>query len=403
MPDINSEHSDSEYHSAPCYLFTFQSDGLITKINDALLHDLKYSREELIRRIKFADIVTAGSRIFFQTQFFPIVKMKGYADEVFLSFIAKDGTDFPVLLNAAYIEKENSFAVHFGGMRISNRNKFEKEILAAKNAAEKALLQNAELISMRNVLLENEKLLSRQLQELADKNSQMTEINKILSHDLQEPLRKISFFSNKVKDDAGKETKINTLYLTKITDLVENTRDLLEGLERYNAIDSKKLTYTEVNLAEIIEYVVKNLPDSLRDLNYEILENSYPFFYADFNMITNLFKELIDNSFKFKKRESKVSINIKAEIITQNILENSNKYHYQNFIRISYEDNGEGFNEQGIKLFEIFRKVDSKEKSIGMGLALCKKIVQRHKGNITVSSREGIGTRFTILLPAENN
>lgn len=359
---------------------------------------------EDIGKLKFDDLLTVGSRIFFQTHFYPMIKMQGQADEIFLSFKKKDGTDFPVLLNAAYINKGESFDIHFGGMKISNRNKFEKDIVAAKNAAEKALIENAGLIEMRNILLEKEKILSQQIRELDDKNHQITEINKILSHDLQEPLRKISFFSQKVKadfeviiGDNGRKS------LNKITDLIHKARALLEGLERYNALDTKKLDYTEVNLSNAMGSACKKLLPSLNHIRYNLTEGRFPLFFADYNLIVNMLAELVSNSLQFKKHDNELSIHIEAEVIVQNILLHSNQYHYKNFIRITYQDNGIGFQEQGIKLFEIFKKAHTQEKSVGIGLAYCKKIVQRHRGTIDVQSQEGVGTTFTILLPVDQD
>ncbi|WP_154652646.1 sensor histidine kinase [Flavobacterium rivuli] len=361
---------------------------------------MEYQREDVVALMKFEDLLTVGSRIFFQTHFFPMIKMQGFAEEVFLSFKTSNGNDFPVLLNVNLANKGESFEMNFGGMKISNRNKFEKEILEAKNAAESALLENAELSEMRNTLLDNQRQLSRQVEELADRNQQITQINKILSHDLQEPLRKISFFSHKIMADY--EDTIDTAAknnLEKITGLIDKSRSLLEGLERYNSLETKKLTYSEINLFDVVKSAEKQIDVTDQQRGYDIIINKHLNFKADSTLIRHLFLELLSNSIKFAKPKQQLLIKIDAEIIAQNTLKASGQYLYEDFARITFEDNGSGFRQEGTKVFEIFRKAHVQEKAIGIGLAYCKKIMQRHNGSITVDSEEGVGTIFTILLP----
>jgi sigma-B regulation protein RsbU (phosphoserine phosphatase) len=352
---------------------------------------------------KIEDLLTVGSRIFFQTHFYPLIKMQEKANEIFLSFLSKSGNEIPVLLNVAMHRNGELFEIHCGGMRISQRNRFEKEILEAKHVAEKALLENEELMAMRNELRENKKALELRLKEVSQINEHHHVVNKVLSHDLQEPLRKISLFSSKL------EVEYNALLpdegnriLQKISYSITKIRSLLDGLHRFNSLDEKRLIHTEIDMVQVLADA-KELAGIKPEDDITFTTALFPEFFADYKLIVNLFFELICNSVKFRKSEVPLVITIIPEVVMQNIfVEIEDKYHYEQFLRITYTDNGIGFNVNSGNVFHIFRKAHPIPQGDGIGLAYCRKVVELHHGSISVDSAEGKGATFTILLPVHH-
>ena len=397
------ENWEKVYHITPCYFFSFSNDGSITRINNVLLDHLGYSESEVLQLMKLEELLTVGSRIFFQTHFYPLIKMQGHASEIFLSFKTKDGLELPVLLNVVLEQEENGFEIHCGGMQISNRNRFEKELLEAKKVAENALLENKELNDVKLELQQNQEILEQQLRKLSRINTEHQQINKVLAHDLQEPIRKISMFSKKLVDDIGETLSPYTVsYLRKITVASAKIRNLIISMERFISLDNKQLHYTGINCSEIVAEAKKRLKtDEHTDIVFT--ETNMLPLTADFELLVQVFTELISNSIKFRKRNKEaLEIGIRCEYIMQNIFQElDNKYKYTRFVRITYTDNGEGFsNEYAERLFGLFQRGNITQEGLGLGLAQCKKIIEMHHGLISATATPNVGVVFTLLLPA---
>ncbi len=388
------------YDLTPCYLLSFSDNGLITKVNQQLLQDLGYSRDELVGREKFEFLLTVGSRIFFQTHFYPLVKMQKEVSEIFLALRTKDGNQLPVLLNVAINVTNDKNEVHCGGLKISNRNRFEQEILEAKNVAEMALQENEELVVARKELQDNQHKLALQLRELSQKNRLQSQINKVLSHDLQEPLRKISFFSDRllhesidVLNEAGSQS------LNRIISSIDKVRMLLDSLQRFNALDEKKIIYAKIDLHRVIDAAAERAGIA-GNPEVQIEIGKIPAFRADEYLITAIFAELLDNSWKFRKHDIPLKINIKGVIVMKNIfVEMEDRYYYGEFIQISYTDNASGIAAPAENVFNIFRKANHNSTGVGMGLTIIQKMIEMHHGSIGIQSVEGDGSTFTIWLP----
>lgn len=386
----------------PCYFFSFSNEGFITRINETLLKHLNYTAEEVTDKKKLEDLLTVGSRIFFQTHFYPLIRMRGAVNEIFLSFQSKDGGELPVLLNVFLENEGDAFEIHCGGMQISQRNKFEKEILEAKSVAEKALLENEELLHIKNMLQENQETLEQQFRELSRVNQQHNEINKVLSHDLQEPLRKVSMFASKLLSDYdNNDVESVKKNCNKISELIHKLRKLLQGLQRFNSLDERKLTFSKIDLNSLVpEAAAKVIEEEKSHCQIDFDVNPCVSFQADHKLMIIVFSELISNSIKFRNPNAEtLKITVGCEEIEQNIfLEMEHKYRYEPFVRVTYSDNGTGFNAHMQDVFRIFKKAHHID-SIGMGLAYCKRILEKHGGSISVASKEGEGTKFTILIP----
>ena len=397
------ENWEKVYHITPCYFFSFSNAGLIVKINNVLLDHLGYAADEVLHVKKLTELLTVGSKIFFDTHFYPLIKMRGMANEIFLSFKTKEGNELPVLLNVLLERDGDQYEIYCGGMQISNRNRFEKELLEAKKVAEAALLENKELNEVKLQLKEHQEILEQQLQELSRINSEQQQINKVLAHDLQEPIRKISMFSKRLVNDFSDSIHPTTVsYLKRISVSSDRIRNLIDSMERFLSLHHRELRIERINLAKVFDKAkersdLNGRSDVCVTLISDLEVN------ADEELLVQIFIEILNNSVKFRKKNGEMlQISLLCEHIMQNIFrELDDKYKYTRFVRITYTDNGEGFNnEYASKLFHLFYKDNPTGEGLGLGLAKCQKIVGLHQGSISASGRVGIGATFTILLPA---
>ncbi len=384
------------YDLTPCYFFSFSNNGLITRINATLLQHLGYSADEVIGVKKLEDLLTVGSRIFFQTHFYPLIKMQERADEIFLSFKSSTNTELPVLLNVVLIRRGETFEIHCGGMQISQRNRFEKELLEAKNVAEKALLENDDLVRLKVQLELNQTLLEKQLQNVKRINNEHHQIDKVLSHDLQEPLRKISMFSSMILSKARVDDDTREK-LQRIAVSTDKIRNLIDSMQRFHLLDYKKLTLSPVDLRIILEKARLRANFSV-DI---VCADNFPPLMADAELLKNLFQELISNAIKFHDKRSP-DIVVTADVVRHNVFrEIENRYRFEEFVRICFTDNGTGFeNKYSHQIFDLFKKLHPND-GLGLGLAYCKKIVELHEGFISVDSKINEGTTFNIYLPSK--
>ena len=344
------------------------------------------------------DLLTVGSKIFYQTHFYPLIKMQESAREIYLVFKGEKGP-IPVLLNVEVKNIEKEIETICGGIEISNRNRYEKELLEAKKAAEVALTENAELKKIKSELVDYQKTLEIQYRELKSLKQQQQEVFKLIAHDLQEPLRKSILFSNYILSRNNGMPNSVVERLSKIINFNNQMRDMLLTLQRFKELEDVKLEYSKIELLKLIQtaLVESNIE------NNRCLAITYPVkspeFFADKRMLARLFVELFKNSQNDKNPENKkLTITISAIETTKNIFfELSDKYQYAKFIKITYTDNGLGFR---TKTSEIIQK-SVEFNTINIGLAYSKQIVEKHLGTIEAKSIQGKGVSYTILLPLQ--
>ena len=133
--------------TAPCGYFSFFDDGSVNVVNNTVCRLLGYEKNELEGK-NVETIFTIPTRIFCQTHFFPLVKMQGHAEEIFLSLLTRTREYLPILLNAKRVANDIPYTA-CAFIVVPNRKKFEDELVAARNTAEKALAENSELITAR--------------------------------------------------------------------------------------------------------------------------------------------------------------------------------------------------------------------------------------------------------------
>lgn len=397
MSEPGASAEQLSINKTPCYIVSFLDNGDIRNINSQFLEALEYTASEVVGKKKFIQLLTPGSRIFFQTHLFPIVKINGQEQEIFLTFRTANSSDLPVLLN---MSADQNGEIHAAGILISKRNTYDNALLEAKHAAEKALKENVELGLLRSRLEKNQNLLEIQLQNLTRINKENEEVNKLLSHDLQEPFRKIGLISTFIQEELGpvlSDQKIPE-FLEKISNLSSKSRNLLVKIQKYHS-----LHLAEVKSKVDLQITLHNALEAARiqEVDIDLSSLLVTEVEGDPRYLKQLFVELFENSDKFRSDLRPLRISISSERITRNIYRaTEKKYKYGQFVRIAVTDNGTGFDNKHASLaFQLLQKLHQ-HPGDGLGLAFCKKIVELHHGEIGIRSLKEVGTIVIITLPA---
>jgi PAS domain S-box-containing protein len=246
--------------------------------------------------------------------------------------------------------------------------------------------------------------------ELESKNVELELINKELeqftyaaSHDMQEPLRKVQTFSsfllenNEAQlDDRGKN------YLKKIGTSVQRIKTIITDLLHYSHQTREEQQFVTTDLNQIIEDVEADMEVSIGRKQAIIVKDKLPAINAVQSQMNQLFSNLFSNALKFSKPGIPLEIKITGEMIAANSTSIIKPNPAQAYLKIIFTDNGIGFEQQyAEQIFSLFKRLHGKTEyeGTGIGLGLCKKIVQNHNGAIWADSVLGEGANFTILLP----
>lgn len=384
------------YEKAPCGYFSFDDDKAIFVVNLTLASILKYSKDELLGQ-NVEKIFTISTRIFFQTHFFPLVKMHGHAEEIFLTLLTKDGEHIPVLLNAERTSWQQTVLTCCACIVVPNRKKFEDELVAARNEAQKALEENTELLKAKSDLqLETEKL-DEQIRIVKNQNQELKQFNHVITHSLKEPVRKILIYADKIRSE------VQSPFLGKLVKSTDQMKTVVTGLQQYVWLNEKGNDFTHVNLREVVQHAAKQVLEEkgtdLLSIDFDEISN----LDADAEQLDLLFYHLLSNAVKFRRGE-KALVRIRSTVMKQNTLRwVQNKYNYEDFIKLEVTDEGIGFDALYREhIFELFRKLHDNEGQ-GLGLALSRKIAENHRGFIEADSKIGVFTKITVWLPVRQS
>ena len=249
--------------------------------------------------------------------------------------------------------------------------------------------------------------------ELEEKNIELQQMNRelesfayISSHDLQEPLRKIQIFASRIVEKEYDALSENGKYLFKRMQIsAERMQALIDDLLAYSRTHDLTGDFKMTDLGDLIEQVKQDFSDELVQKNgtIEILApctiNIIPFQFKQ------LFYNLLSNSLKFSHSGKPLQIKIDNELVEGGDIKDLDLLKDKIYCHITYSDNGIGFDQQySDKIFEIFQRLHGKTEypGTGIGLAIIKRIVENHKGNITAEGRLGKGATFNIYIPTKN-
>ncbi|RYZ62509.1 MAG: PAS domain-containing sensor histidine kinase [Chitinophagaceae bacterium] len=385
---------------APCLYFAATDEGMLVSVNKMLCTLLGYNTGDLVGK-KQDLIFSLPTRIFQQTHLFPLLQMQGHTEEIYITLLTKGGEWLPVLLNASRTEKDGEGLTEYVAIVVLNRKKFEDELVAAKKAAEAALHQNTSLLKAKQDLQQHAEMLDQQMALVKEQNEELRQFNHVVTHDMQEPLRKLLLFANMLLDEAG---DANGKTVRKIKAVTEQMRQILSGLQQYVWLIEAPVVYTGFSLGEIIASLAEELREEHPLVSITLQCEELPQLRADKTQVIYLLKELMTNAVRFRKDPDVVTIRFSASLVQENFFRNTeDKYQYTDYLRIVCSDDGMGFDatykDQVFELFKRLHPVSGR----GVGLALCKKIVQKHGGLVKIESQQGQGTSIAILLPYQES
>lgn len=386
----------------PCGILSFADDGIIHFVNEILLQKLEYSLNELTGG-HIQTLLPVAGKIFYQTHLYPLLKLQGEANEIFLMLRSKTKKDVPVLLNAIQTNEAGIITNTFACIFVYQRRMYEDEILRAKKIAEDAMLQNKELQQLKDDLEKESRKLDKEVKQLQITNQELFQLNGLITHDLQEPVRKILLFGKRILELEANLQDRSANALSVVLHAGTKMQSLLFYLQEYMEISVREIEYKPVPLSTILSEQIQSITAKYPNIVIETDLTELPIIPGNSNQLKQLFKELLHNAGKFQKDDVPLSLHINTTIVEENLYSSTqNKYAYGKFVCISFADNGIGFNASYKDyVFGIMKKLSATSSGLGFGLALSKRIVEKHKGTINVISAEGKGSTFTVCLPLQ--
>jgi PAS domain S-box-containing protein len=234
-------------------------------------------------------------------------------------------------------------------------------------------------------------------------NTELEQFAFIASHDLQEPLRKIQTLSNMISDRELKNLSENgVLLFERIANSAKHMQQLIRDILDYSKSGSTSEDIVNIDLNEVFDRIEQEFNEFLPEKKFTLIKNNLPITKGISVQIEQVFFNLISNSIKFKKTSVDCIITVSSEKVEGKTLNIpfTNKVDW--YYHITVSDNGIGFdNEYRDKIFQVFQRLNSKEKysGTGIGLALVKKIIDQHNGYITAESELDKGATFSVYLP----
>lgn len=246
---------------------------------------------------------------------------------------------------------------------------------------------------------ERTKDLQQANQELKRMNEELASFAYVSSHDLQEPLRKIQTFANRIEEkevlsDMGKD------YFRRMQDAAQRMHLLIEDLLAYSRTSTTEKVFEDTNLEELLAGVKQDLDQSIREKQATVSNDPLPEMRIIPFQFRQLFTNIISNALKFSKQDVSPLIHISCGETTGADIPGLERE--RNYFHLMVKDNGIGFSQEyNTRIFEVFQRLHGKHeyKGTGIGLAICKKIMENHQGSISAVGEPGVGATFHIYVP----
>jgi two-component system CheB/CheR fusion protein len=278
------------------------------------------------------------------------------------------------------------------------------DVTDLKNAEHKLSTMNEQL---EHKVMERTHELEQINNALEQSNSDLQQFASVASHDLQEPLRKIQMFSKIIKESIEENSNGNTgdtsHYVDKIIHSSDRMRSLITDVLNYSRLSDNNSTFEMTDLNDIVRGTLEDFELTIKEKNAKVEVGELPVLPVIPGQIRQVFQNLISNALKFSKKNVPPLIRITSQALAKRSFMSMPQKDGP-FYSISIVDNGIGFDPQfSNNIFNLFQRLHSKDKfeGTGIGLAITKKIIEKHNGLIRADSKEDVGATFVIILPSK--
>ena len=422
------------YQRTPVMMHSVNPSGILISVSDQWLLRLGYHREDVIGKPASAFLQSVEGEV--DDGALPAWLQPEGCYDLPYQLVCNNGQTIDVQLStvAEYNEQDDIEQMLAVMIDVTERNKAELELTRYREHLEEMVDSRADEINQANQRLRAEAIerqktqadLARYTQALERSNASLEEFAYVVSHDLQEPLRAMTVFSQ-LLEQRYKESleKTATDYLDNIVQGGMRMQALIDGILDFSRITHQQQGFSPVDLNSVLDELAVTLQLKLQEARAELTYSSLPTVLADSNQISQIFQNLISNAIKFCDSDSP-QIHIYAEPLSEDLdaeddskelseeragnanseelydssEDNSSKAKYERWL-IAVRDNGIGIPpEQQARIFTLFQRLHTRQeiKGHGIGLSICKKIVERHYGRMWVESLVGEGSTFYFTL-----
>ncbi len=386
---INDERFQLVVEAAPSAMVMVGADGLITLVNTQAEKLFAWSRSEMLGQpfeILLPDRFRRSHGSFLEA-FFSSSATQAMEAGRDLFGRRKDGSEVSIEIGLNPCQTSEGHFVLASITDITDRKFHETQ---ARELEEREVLRTSELESTNIKLTES----SRMLQE---SNRELQDFASVAAHDLQEPLRKVQAFGDRLNAIflAGNPDPNAVDYLNRMLRATSRMHALIHDLLSFSRVATQARPFESVDLLRIAREVLSDLDERINGTGAIVELGRLPVVEADPTQMRQLLQNLIGNSLKFHKPGEVPTVRISGELI------NSPQYP-EGACQFVVKDNGIGFDEKYLdRIFTVFQRLHSRTEyeGTGVGLAICRKIVHRHSGEITAVSAPGEGAAFQVTLP----
>lgn len=264
----------------------------------------------------------------------------------------------------------------------------------AQKVVEKTLQNNIELMENQARLKEYQLSLEQFNTELSRSNQELQQFAFVASHDLQEPVRKMLFYTDYLVSNYDGSRDSRTMnYLNSIKSASQRMRTLIQDVLSFSLINRAEMKFSRVDLDKVLSEALQDLEIIIEEKKAAINISKLPEIYGDERMIRQLFENIIGNALKYSREDPKPVIDVRGRLDG-------------NEVELSFSDNGIGFDEKYLEqMFTLFQRLHNRQtyEGTGLGLAICRKITDLHRGRIWAEGQEEKGATFFVSLPVHSS